>query len=362
MADHPNNQFLELPAFAHPWEKNTNSIWLASTLSLHRNIDKFNFPQKLDGEKRHLVSKLILDAFKTIPALSNTSVFLSGSLHPVDREFLSEHFLVFEPARADQHGHDLVTEETGTLLIQINANNHLELTIIDPSGELEKTFGRLVSIEQEIEKHLPFSFSDSFGYLTSDPCQCGTGLTINAYVHIPALISRGGHLHAIDGEKKEGLLFTSLQGNPEDLIGDLLVIRNRWTLGVTEETVISSIHNAVLKILAEEHALREALKEKKETAIVDKVSRAIGTLQHSFTIDTSESLRALSQLKFGVELGWVNGMSLETVNELFFNCRRAHLAKKINPSSYTTPQLYADRAQYFRKLMKDVALSTSSSS
>lgn len=352
MVDHPNNQFLELPTFEHPWEKNTNTIWLASTLSLHRNIDKFNFPQKLDAEKRRLVSQLITDAFKTIPTLCDFAVFPANSIHPIDREFLTEHFLVFKPTRENQHGYDLVTEKAGTLLIQINADNHLELTIIEQSGELERALGRLMNAEQEIEKHLPFSFSNHFGYLTSDPCQCGTGLIVNAYVHIPALISRGGY----HGEKQAELLFTSLQGNPEDLIGDLLVVRNRWTLGVTEETIISSIRNAVLKISSEERSLRETIKGQKETKVVDKVSRAIGTLQHSFTIDTSESLRALSQLKFGIELGWVKGISLESINELFFNCRRAHLAKKINPASYATAQLYTDRAQYFREIMKDVSL------
>jgi protein arginine kinase len=358
MAEHPTSHFLELPTFDHPWEKNTNSIWLASTLSLHRNIDKFSFPQKLDIEKRHLVSQLVADTFKAIPALDNVSIFPAGSIHPIDREFLTEHFLIFEPSRDDQHGQDLVTEHSGTLLIQINANNHLELNVIEPSGELEKALSRLMNIEQGIEKHLPFSFSNHFGYLTSDPCQSGTGLVVNAYVHIPALISRGGYRRAINGEKQEGLLFTSLQGNPEDLIGDLLVVRNRWTIGVAEETIISSIRNAVLKIIAEERTLRDTIKEGRETKLIDKVSRAIGTLQHSFTIDTSEALRALSQLKFGIELGWVSGMSLETVNELFFDCRRAHLAKKINPASYTTPQLYADRAQYFRELMAGVALHT----
>ena len=352
-----SSQFVELSAFDHPWEKNRNSIWLASTLSLHRNIDKFNFPWKLDVEKRRLVSQVVTDTFKTVPALSGLTPFPAGSVRPIDREFLMEHFLIFDPVREDRREHDLVMEKEGTLLIQLNANDHLELTVVEPSGELEQALGRLLSTEREIETHLPFAFSNRFGYLTSDPCQAGTGLVVNAYVHIPALISQGGYQRAIDGGKQEGLLFTSLQGNQEDLIGDLLVVRNRWTLGVAEETIISSIHNAVLKVSTEERALRETMKKEKEAKLIDKVSRAIGLLQHSFTLDTSEALRALSQIKFGIELGWVSGMSLETVNELFFDCRRAHLAKKINPASYATPQLYTDRAQYFRQITGGLAMS-----
>ena len=347
---------INLPTFDQLWEKNTNSIWLASTISLHRNIDKFNFPQRLDTEKRKLVLELITGTVQSLSALSRTCILPVDSLHPIDREFLSEHFLLFEPVRDNQHGQAFVTEQSGTMLIQINGNDHVELHVIEPAGELEKALRRLTSIEQGIEKHLPFSFSNLFGYLTSDPCQSGTGLVVNAYVHIPALVARGGYHKAVSKEHEEGLILTSLQGNPEDLIGDLLVVRNRWTTGVAEEEILATIRNTVQKIVVEEQSLRAKIKEEKDTHIIDHVSRAIGTLQHSFTIDTSEALRAISQIKFGIELGWVQGITIETINELFFDCRRAHLAKKINPNLYGTPQLYNARAQFFRELMGAVSL------
>jgi protein arginine kinase len=34
-----------------PWFNSTNPIWLASTVSLKRNIEKFKFPNKLDVER-----------------------------------------------------------------------------------------------------------------------------------------------------------------------------------------------------------------------------------------------------------------------------------------------------------------------
>lgn len=359
MTDRPPSQFVALPSFDRPWEQNANSIWLASTLSLHRNIEKFTFPQKLDTEKRYLISKVIADTLKTLPSLSRITILPVGSIAPIDREFLTEQFLIFETTRDNQHGQDIAIEPSGTLLIQINANDHLELNIVDPSGELEQSLHRLNTIEREIEGHLPFSFSNHFGYMTSDPCRSGTGLVITAYLHIPALVSQGGYHQTIDSEKHEGLLFTSLQGNPNDLIGDLLVIKNRWTLGISEETILSLVRNTVQKIIFDERSARESLQKSKATKNIDQISRAIGTLQHSFTIDTSEALRALSQIKFGIELGWIQGMGLKKINELFFDCRRAHLAKKINPSSYASPQLYSDRAQYFREIMAGVSLNPS---
>jgi len=355
MAENPGS-FVSPPVFDHPWEKNANAIWLASTLSLHRNIDKFNFPQRLDNEKRRLVAELMEGTLKQITSLDGVCILPLDALHSIDREFLTEHFLMFEPVRDNQHGQTFVIEQSGKILIQINASDHLELHAVEVSGELEKAFHSLAAIEQSVENHIPFSFSNRFGYLTSDPCQSGTGLIVNAYVHIPALIAKGGYHKAISNEHQEGLIFTSLQGNPEDLIGDLLVVKNRWTTGVTEEAILSSIRNTVQKIVAEEQALRKKIQEEKDTHIIDHVSRAIGTLQHSFTIDTSEALRAISQVKFGIELGLVKGITIEAINELFFDCRRAHLAKKINADLYGSPQLYNARAQFFRELMASVEL------
>jgi protein arginine kinase len=175
-----------------------------------------------------------------------------------------------------------------------------------------------------------------------------------AYLHIPALVQCGGYREYLFKEKHEGLLLTSLQGNPEDLIGDLLVLRNRWTTGVTEETILSSVRNTALKITAEEQSLRTRIASDRDDSIIDRICRAIGTLRHSFTIDTSEALRALSLVKFGVELGWIKGMTLESVNQLFFDCRRAHLAKNTDVALYASPGLYKTRALVLRAAMSSV--------
>jgi protein arginine kinase len=347
---------IDLPAFKQPWEKNTNSIWLASTLCLHRNINKFHFPNRLDVEKRRLVANLILGALRGSSALAGLITYSGEDLSPLDRDLLAEHFLVFEPMKDSQHGHYYGIEDTGSLLIQVNAKDHLELHTVEVADDLEKALSRLVAVERDVEKKLPFSFSQQFGYLTSDPFQCGTALQVCAYLHIPALVFRGILAQSFEKESQEGLSFTSLQGNPEDLIGDLLVIRNRYTIGVTEEVILSAIRNTVLRIIMEEKAFRLKMQEDKDDRAIDRVSRAIGILQHSFTIDTGESLRALSLLKFGIELGWIKGMGVEEVNEIFFDCRRAHLAKAQGRELYGSPQLNKTRAQMFRERAASIEL------
>ncbi len=35
-----------------PWNENENSIWLASSVAMFRNIEKFKFPLKLEPNQR----------------------------------------------------------------------------------------------------------------------------------------------------------------------------------------------------------------------------------------------------------------------------------------------------------------------
>ncbi|MEI8125333.1 MAG: protein arginine kinase, partial [Parachlamydiaceae bacterium] len=67
------------------------------------------------------------------------------------------------------------------------------------------------------------------------------------------------------------------------------------------------------------------IKEDKGADFKDKVSRAYGILVHSYQIEVIEALNALSLLKLGVAVGWISGIDNSGINELFFNCRRAHL-------------------------------------
>lgn len=51
-----------LPQIEKPWVENENNIWLATTLELQRNIDKFHFPARLDQERKAHIVKLIYSA------------------------------------------------------------------------------------------------------------------------------------------------------------------------------------------------------------------------------------------------------------------------------------------------------------
>ena len=150
-------------------------------------------------------------------------------------------------------------------------------------------------------------------------------------------------------------MFAGLQGSPEDLVGDILTIRNRYTLGVTEDTIISTLRNAILKVLVAEKSARSKIKSEDNTPIKDKISRALGVLKYSYQLETLEALSAISFVKLGIELGWVKGLSVQEINKIFFTCRRAHLNYCLK-EKIPQEQVAAKRAEFIREKVKSITL------
>src|SRR5579885_1631583 len=46
----------------NPWQKNTNPLWPATTFTLKRNIDKFNFPSRLPKDEMSRLLPLLSGA------------------------------------------------------------------------------------------------------------------------------------------------------------------------------------------------------------------------------------------------------------------------------------------------------------
>lgn len=342
----------------HPWNNNSNVIWLGSTLTLHRNLEKFKFPGKLSTDKRQQIISLLKRDLLPHQQLKNPKLILAEEMPPLEKEFLVEHFLSHQVFHQAHMGEAFILDETGEFLAVLNLRDHVLLQWIDPREELEQTWGRLAKIDLDMNRTTNFAFSPKFGYLTSDPTECGTGLIVYVFLHLPLLI----HTHLLEETlkkyKDEGIAQTGLQGDPEQLIGDIVAFHNNYTLGVTEENILSLLRMLATKLVVEEKGARQHLLQEKESAVADikdKVSRAYAILLHSYQIEAVESLQALSLLKLGLDLGWLKGTTQVALNHLLFSCRRAHLLRhhgyKVNQE-----EIPHRRAEFIHQTLKGLEL------
>jgi len=337
-----------------PWTNNKNSIWLASTAKLSRNIENFNFPEKLSGDRCKQIISLV---DKELPTnfLADPILILADEISPIEKEYLMEHFLASQGLYQAHAGEAFIYDSTGEVLITLNIENHIEFQLTDCNGEIENTWNRLVKIETTLGKSLTYSFSQKYGFLTANPAESGTALVITVFLQPSALIHLGKIDEVLERHADDNLDITGLQGSPTEIVGDILAIRNNYTLGLTEENIISMLRTFTTKLLVEENSTRSHLRQEDHPDLKDKVSRAYGILIHSYQIEAIEALNAISLLKLGADLGWVKGTTPLALNELFFNCRRAHLMSRYK-ESVEQEQLPHRRTEYIHEALKDVTL------
>lgn len=336
-----------------PWESQS-PIWPATSFVLHRNLAKTFFPAKMQQNLFQQTLLAISDKLLKSSDLSHPILLKAETLSPNDKEYIYEHFLTAQSYENTLVGQGFIIDDTGQFLAQINIQDHLQIQCIDCHGTWETAWNKLNKIETELGNSLEFAYSPRFGYLTSDPNLCGTGLIIQAYLHLPALIHTKQLEETLQKQKEEGLQFEGIGGRQDEFIGDILVLRNRYTLGLSEETILHTVHLAAMKWMAIEKELRAHLKADNSMVMKDEVCRAFGLLTHSYQLQTKEALDALSLIKLGLDLDWISGATPSKMDALFFNCQRAHLSHCLGETLSDPNETARKRAEFLHKQMQGI--------
>lgn len=328
------------------WSDKPGAIWVSSLLTLHRNMGHYRFPNRLEKHEVDQVNQLLTKGLSK--AIEGISFFPEDGIKPTDRELLFEHFLSLTDFSTSPNGGVFAIDPKGDLLATLNLEDHLVLRTLHPGDQWEGGWKKLCQIEGSLSASSPFTFSSKFGYLTADPGLCGTGLQMHAFLHIPALIQMDKLEETLATCNQEAIHFMGLRGNLQETFGDLLIVENSYTLGLTEEGILSGVQEAATKLLAAEEALRFKLEKERPPEIKDLVSKSYGLLLHSYKLETAEALDLLSLMKLGLALKMVVGIEEKKVNELFFKCRRGSLSRQF-PDLVDPAQFAHKRAELLHK-------------
>jgi len=335
-----------------PWNPEPGAIWVASSLLLRRNLARYNFPTKLSDPEIEQVLNLLKSSLAE--SISNSHFFKDRELSSEDRQLIFEHFLMMHGFKNPPNGTAIVLDDACKMLATLNMGNHLELRALSPSGNFNEIWSQVAQIEDQVSKTAKgFAFNPKFGYLTSDPAECGTGLTVRAHLHTPALIHTEQIEEALKKAEDPEVDFFGLAGDIKELIGDLLVIENRYTIGMSEEAILNAIQNVVTKLLSAEKVMRDHLREEPNAGVKDQVSKAFGLIVHSHQLETKEALDLLSLMKLGLAIGLIGGVSDDKLNSLFFKCRKGHL-NRLFPDIKEESEIEEKRADFLQKELEGI--------
>jgi len=336
------------------WLKGTGpnaNIVMSSRVRLARNLDKVPFSNWANKDRLEEVLVAVKDAALSAGILSDALFVRLKDLSEVDRLFLVERHLI-SPEHAENADYKAVIIDPKEMIsIMINEEDHLRIQVLLSGSNLRECWKVADALDTELSKKLAFAYSAKWGYLTACPTNTGTGLRGSMMLHLPALVFTGQISKILQAVAKLGLNIRGLYGEGTDATGNMFQISNQISLGITEEEIIDNIERIANQVISREASTRKTILLKNKEALVDRISRALGTLRSAHIITSSETITLLSAIRLGVDLGIVKTMDRRTVNELFLLTQPAHL-QELDGCSLNANERDIKRADLIRSKLK----------
>lgn len=328
---------------------NQNDIVISTKIQLSRNIEKIPFPEKLtvdDGRKNvekiynSIKHNLLEDDLKLYEIWEKDKSFFNEYL---DKNLISNTLL----KNADKSSFILNKDET--VSIMINEEDHIKIQCTTSGLNLEDVLENIVKIDEGIEKNIKYAFDEDFGYLTSRIENVGAAMKVYISIHLPA-ITMSGEIEKISKRlKNKGLDIKGLYMDGSNSLGNIYVISNTASLGVTEENIICTIKEEILKLIADEYKFREIMTGKCKYELEDKIYRAFAILQHAVLLDFKEALDLISKVRLGIELSLIS-LDKEKINELIVNIKDSSI-ENMSGRKLSEKEIEYERANIVKKLL-----------
>lgn len=295
-----------------------SDIILSSRIRLARNLGNYRFPTLFSNEEaREIINKINqtvqVHAFEEFGQMEFLEI--DGLKDLQKRVLVEKHLISPRLAEHATQGAVLLSERED-ISIMINEEDHIRIQCLFPGLQIMEALERANKIDDLLEEHVDYAFDEQLGYLTTCPTNVGTGLRASVMVHLPALILTRQMNQIIPAINQLGLVVRGIYGEGSEALGNIFQISNQITLGKSEEDIVGDLIGVVQQIVAQERAAREALVKTSNIQLEDKVFRSYGILSNSRIIETKEAAECLSDVRLGIDTGYIKHLSRNILNEL----------------------------------------------
>ena len=328
-----------------------SDIVISSRIRLARNITGYPFLSRANLKQRKDVESLLRKTIIEHNIARDVSYVNLNQATAVDKLFLVERHLISKEHAEGEGERGVAFGKSETVSLMINEEDHLRIQVIRSGFELKNTWNTIDEIDNILGENLNFAFSSRFGFLTACPTNVGTGMRVSVMLHLPAL-GMTKHIEKVfNAVGKLGLVVRGLYGEGTKVSGDLYQISNQFALGKSEKEILSIIESVIPRITSYERMARKALVMESKDQLEDRIWRSYGMLKAARMITSEEILQLLSQVRMGVNLGLIEDIEMQTLNELFVLTLPAHL-QKLQGCELDSAQRNVIRASYVRKRLE----------
>lgn len=332
-------------------------VVVSSRVRVARNLADQPFPHLLSAEEaQKIIAQVqqVMDSSEAYTSGERFALIKMAELTPVERRILVEKHLISPQLLEHYEKKAVVLRDDELISVMVNEEDHLRIQCLMPGLQLVEAWGLVDGVDDWLEKHIAYAFSEQLGYLTTCPTNVGTGLRASVMVHLPGLVLAGQLRGVLTTVAKLGLTARGLYGEGTEASGNLFQISNQITLGHTEEDIVNNLLLVTRQLMAQERAAREALFSERREQLEDKVGRAYGLLRYARLMTADEAMRLLSDLRLGAYLDLTKAISPQLVTELMLLSRPAFLVK-MSGQDMNLFQLNIQRANLIRQKLADIS-------
>lgn len=329
---------------------NYDNIVISSRVRLARNFSFLNFPAKLTDYDEAL--SIVKGIYEVLSSYGDFDFYKMKNIQNLKSLILLEENLISKELLENKDISSVAISEKDSLSVMINEEDHIREQCVLGGFNLQQAFERVDALDDILLENFSISYDEKLGFLTASPTNLGTGMRASVMLFLPALTMMGKIESLSSSANKLGLTVRGKYGENSSGEGYMYQISNEQCLGFDEEQIIQNVINVTVKICEmEEEFLQEIMKEKGDE-IIDLVKRSYGTLLHAYMISAKESIKLLSHLKLGVNLGIIKLKNKKIIDELMTKSQPAHLME-LSAKDLNIRQRDIYRAEYISKILQE---------
>lgn len=319
---------------------------------------RIRFARNLQGFKFNLKTKAEIDKLKNkikenVPSIGYGLKYLElRDMDDITKMSLVEKNLISPEYALNKNdtGAILINDEEN-ICIMINDDDHLKIQVFSSGFELENTLNYAIELDQKIEEILGYATNKKYGYLTSLPTNCGTGLKASVMVHLPALEKTRNIDKVFYTINNFGVNILGAYGQDDINNQNIYQISNKRTLGITEQEIIENIKVVANKLVEQERKARKFL-AKDTIDLEDTIYRSYGILKNCRKISLDEAQNLISNVKMGTDLGILKELNDSKIQKLSLFTKPASIQKYLG-EQYEPLERDIKRAEVIKQIMEE---------
>lgn len=319
-----------------------NDIVIASKITLVRNLSDTVFVRRMSDDIAKSVSKKVFACIKNSPLGKEFDLINLQDLSKAKAQSYVEKGLISDRFLSNEKANSFLISKDNDICVMINEEEHIKITAYEQGDNIIQAYNKANDVDDVFINGLKIAFSSRFGFLTSSPMYLGTGLKASLILHLPAL-NRNNLISRLSSMVNK--LGMSLNSAFENQAGDIFVLSNLVTLGVTEKASLDNLNAVSAQIIMQERNARQQLKGNAD--FEDKLYRNLGILKLARKLNTEEMLGGLSLVRLACSLGYFD-YSINLLNEMLANLFDATLVDSSN-SDLSQTMCETLRAQIIRE-------------